>query len=161
MSNNVSNASAQSNASDTNDGLLQEAANTEPMSAATSSESAANNPDVEVSDIEVLDIDALLDIADDVAITWVRKQGDLDEVIDALATCGRVALDTEFIKRDTYYPRLALVQLNTGDHVYLLDAPQLQLTELWEVLRKVDVAIWHACGEDLGIFFICCLVVRH
>ncbi|WP_261870057.1 hypothetical protein [Psychrobacter sp. JCM 18901] len=152
MSNNVSNASAQSNASDTNDGLLQEAANTEPMSAATSSESAANNPDVEVSDIEVLDIDALLDIADDVAITWVRKQGDLDEVIDALATCGRVALDTEFIKRDTYYPRLALVQLNTGDHVYLLDAPQLQLTELWEVLRKVDVAIWHACGEDLGIF---------
>ena len=83
MSNNVSNASAQSNASDINDGSLQEAANTEPMSAATSSESAANNPGVEVLDVEVLDIDALLDIADDVAITWVRKQSDLDEVVDA------------------------------------------------------------------------------
>ena len=56
-------------------------------------------------------IDALLDAADDAAVTWVRKQDDLAEVIDALATCGRVALDTEFIKRDTYYPRLALVQL--------------------------------------------------
>ena len=100
------------------------------------------------------DIDALLDIADEVAITWVRKQSQLAEVIEALATCGRVALDTEFIKRDTYYPRLALVQLNTGDHVYLLDAPQLQLSELWQALMKVDVAIWHACGEDLGIFYL-------
>ena len=99
-------------------------------------------------------IDALLDAADDAAVTWVRKQDDLAEVIEALATCGRVALDTEFIKRDTYYPRLALVQLNTGNHVYLLDAPQLQLAELWQALAKVDVAIWHACGEDLGIFYL-------
>ena len=100
------------------------------------------------------DIDALLDSADEVAVTWVREQNGLAEVIDALATCGRVALDTEFIKRDTYYPRLALVQLNTGNHIYLLDAPQLQLTELWQALAKVDVAIWHACGEDLGIFYL-------
>ena len=100
------------------------------------------------------DIDALLDIADEAAVTWVRQQDGLAEVIDALATCGRVALDTEFIKRDTYYPRLALVQLNTGNHVYLLDAPQLQLAELWQALMKVDVAIWHACGEDLGIFYL-------
>ena len=99
-------------------------------------------------------IDALLDIADDVAITWVREQSQLTEVIDALATCGRVALDTEFIKRDTYYPRLALVQLNTGDHVYLLDAPQLQLADFWQALSEVDIAIWHACGEDLGIFYL-------
>ena len=99
-------------------------------------------------------IDALLDIADDVAITWVREQSQLAEVIDALATCGRVALDTEFIKRDTYYPRLALVQLNTGDHVYLLDAPQLQLADFWQALSEVDIAIWHACGEDLGIFYL-------
>lgn len=100
------------------------------------------------------DIDALLDIADEVAITWVREQDGLAEVIDALATCGRVALDTEFIKRDTYYPRLALVQLNTGNHVYLLDAPQLQLADFWQALSEVDVAIWHACGEDLGIFYL-------
>ncbi len=100
------------------------------------------------------DIDALLDIADDVVITWVREQYQLEGVIDALEGCGRVALDTEFIKRDTYYPRLALVQLNVGDHVYLLDAPQLQLDELWQALIKVDVAIWHACGEDLGIFYL-------
>lgn len=100
------------------------------------------------------DIDALLDVADELPVTWIKQQYQLDEVIDALEGCGRVALDTEFIKRDTYYPRLALVQLNTGDHIYLVDAPQLQLSELWQALSEVDVAIWHACGEDLGIFYL-------
>lgn len=100
------------------------------------------------------DIDALLDVADELPVTWIKQQYQLNEVIDALESCGRVALDTEFIRRDTYYPRLALVQLNTGDHVYLVDAPQLQLEELWQALSEVDVAIWHACGEDLGIFYL-------
>ena len=100
------------------------------------------------------DIDGLLDSAEDATVTWIREQYQLDEVIDALVICGRVALDTEFIKRDTYYPILALVQLNTGDHIYLLDAPKLQLDALWQALLKVDVAIWHACGEDLGIFYL-------
>ncbi|MGP4716699.1 ribonuclease D [Psychrobacter sp. T6-6] len=140
MSNNVSNAPAHSDPDSMTTDVSEQSARTETMPTAL--------------DVDTLDIDALLDIADAVDITWVREQNQLDDVIDALATCGRVALDTEFIKRDTYYPRLALVQLNTGDHVYLLDAPQLQLAELWEALRKVDVAIWHACGEDLGIFYL-------
>ncbi len=140
MSNNVSNAPAHSDPDSMTTDASEQSARTETIPTAL--------------DVDTLDIDALLDIADDVDITWVREQNQLVDVIDALATCGRVALDTEFIKRDTYYPRLALVQLNTGDHVYLLDAPQLQLAELWEALRKVDVAIWHACGEDLGIFYL-------
>ena len=111
-----------------------------------------NDPSMTAS--SKVDIAALLDTANNAVVTWVREQHQLDEVIEALATCGRVALDTEFIKRDTYYPRLALVQLNTGDHIYLLDAPQLQLGELWQSLSQVDVAIWHACGEDLGIFYL-------
>ncbi|MGM8900304.1 ribonuclease D, partial [Psychrobacter sp. 1Y4] len=149
MSNNVSNASVKSNPSEITDNSSQKAADTEMTSVATPSESN----DVAL-DVDAIDIDALLDIADAVDVTWVREQHQLVEVINALATCGRVALDTEFIKRDTYYPRLALVQLNTGNHVYLLDAPELQLSELWDALRKVDVAIWHACGEDLGLFYL-------
>lgn len=100
------------------------------------------------------DVDALLDMADETAVTWIKEQSQLSTVIKALEKCGRVALDTEFIKRDTYYPILALVQINTGDHIYLLDAPKLQLSELWQSLSEVDVAIWHACGEDLGIFYL-------
>ncbi len=126
-----------------NDGLS-------PTQAVTPLQLPANAAEIPVEP----DIDALLDIADEAAVTWVRQQYQLDEVIAALEVCGRVALDTEFIKRDTYYPRLALVQLNVGEHIYLLDAPQLQLHEVWQALIKVDVAIWHACGEDLSIFYL-------
>ena len=140
MSNNAVNISNPPNdLSDVTDESIQTVARTDATSVKASSG---------------IDIDALLDTANKVAVTWVREQSQLDEVIKALATCGRVALDTEFIKRDTYYPRLALVQLNMGDHIYLLDAPQLQLAELWQALSQVDVAIWHACGEDLGIFYL-------
>ncbi|MBF0658663.1 HRDC domain-containing protein [Psychrobacter sp. NG25] len=142
MSNHVSNASTHSNTQD--DACVANDISSQSLD--TNVDSAVLPPQP--------DIDALLDIADDAAVTWVREQSGLAQVINALATCGRVALDTEFIKRDTYYPRLALVQLNTGDHIYLLDAPQLQLDELWQALSEVDVAIWHACGEDLGIFYL-------
>ncbi|MBP3945968.1 ribonuclease D [Psychrobacter sp. K31L] len=142
MSNHVPTAATQSNLAD---------------NAAAIVDSSKQSVDTEIASAAVPpepNIDALLDIADEVAITWVREQDGLAEVIDALAICGRVALDTEFIKRDTYYPRLALVQLNTGNHIYLLDAPQLQLGDFWQALSEVDVAIWHACGEDLGIFYL-------
>ncbi|MGP9635542.1 ribonuclease D [Psychrobacter sp. AOP3-A1-26] len=142
MSNIASNASTDSNPQ--NSSAVTDGVSTHSVNHAMASAELPSEPD----------IDALLDSADEVAVTWVREQSSLDEVIAALAACGRVALDTEFIKRDTYYPRLALVQLNTGDHVYLLDAPQLQLAELWQALSEVDVAIWHACGEDLGIFYL-------
>lgn len=106
-------------------------------------------------DIDInIDIDMLLDLADDTSVIWIREQYQLAEVIEDLATCGRVALDTEFIKRDTYYPRLALVQVNTGNAIYLIDAPKLQLANFWQAVSQVDIAIWHACGEDLGIFYL-------
>ncbi len=117
-------------------------------------EEQSSNSSRQDLNITVPDLKALLDSADAVPVTWVKAQEQLDTVVAALQTCGRVALDTEFIKRDTYYPILALIQINTGDHIYLLDAPQLQLDTLWPALSAVDIAIWHACGEDLGIFYL-------
>ncbi|MDO4450015.1 MAG: HRDC domain-containing protein [Moraxella sp.] len=85
---------------------------------------------------------------------WVKTQNELQELIDELDTVDVVALDTEFIKRDTYYPILALIQVNTGKTLYLVDVPCLDLTKFWQVLCQVPVMVWYACGEDLGIFYL-------
>lgn len=87
-------------------------------------------------------------------VHWVTDFDSLEACLDDLESCERIALDTEFIKRDTYYPKLALVQINTGDNIYLIDAPKLDLTEFWVVLEEMPLMIWHACGEDLGIFYL-------
>lgn len=85
---------------------------------------------------------------------WVQNDDDLYALIDEIDASDVVALDTEFIKRTTYYPILALIQINTGNAIYLIDAPKLDLTEFWQALAEVPTMVWYACGEDLGIFYL-------
>ncbi len=87
-------------------------------------------------------------------VSWVNNQNQLANLVALLPSFHIIALDTEFIKRDTYYPRLALVQINTGKGIYLVDALKVDLTNLYQVLAKLPLMVWHACGEDLGIFYL-------
>lgn len=86
-------------------------------------------------------------------VHWVRTTHELYKLIDEIDSVNTVALDTEFIKRTTYYPILALVQINTGHAIYLVDAPKLNLSDFWAALSEVPTMIWYACGEDLSIFY--------
>lgn len=95
-----------------------------------------------------------LDVLDALPVHWVDTDVALATLIDEIGSVDMVALDTEFIKRTTYYPILALVQINTGRGIYLIDAPRLELTKLWQALITVPTMVWYACGEDLGIFYL-------
>ncbi|UNU73445.1 HRDC domain-containing protein [Moraxella nasovis] len=87
-------------------------------------------------------------------VKWVKTADELYQLIDEIDGVDVIALDTEFIKRTTYYPILALIQVNTGSAIYLIDAPKLDLREFWEALIEVPTMVWYACGEDLGIFYL-------
>lgn len=91
---------------------------------------------------------------DELPIIWVKTDDELYQLIEEIDGLDRVALDTEFIKRTTYFPILALVQVNTGKAIYLVDAPRLDLTDFWQALAELPEMIWYACGEDLGIFYL-------
>ncbi len=65
-----------------------------------------------------------------------------------------LALDTEFIRVDTFHPRLGLIQVCDGHTNYLLDP--LSITQ-WAPLQSVLVApnvlkSLHSCSEDLVVF---------
>lgn len=92
--------------------------------------------------------------AEALPVIWVQDEDALYALIDEIDSVDVVALDTEFIKRTTYYPILALVQVNTGKAIYLVDAPKLDLSEFWQALIEVPTMVWYACGEDLGIFYL-------
>lgn len=87
-------------------------------------------------------------------VHWVKTQDELFALLDEIDEADTIALDTEFIKRDTFFPILALLQINTGNAIYLIDAPKLYLEELWEVIADVPTLVLHACGEDLGIYYL-------
>ncbi|MFW2176819.1 MULTISPECIES: ribonuclease D [unclassified Moraxella] len=90
----------------------------------------------------------------DLPVKWVKTQDDLFALLDEIESVDTITLDTEFIKRDTFFPILALIQINTGNAIYLLDAPKLYLEEFWEVIADVPMMVLHACGEDLGIYYL-------
>ena len=91
---------------------------------------------------------------DKLPVYWVNNEATLYQLIDKIDNSQIVALDTEFIRRSTYYPILALIQINTGDAIYLVDAPQLFLYDLWQALIEVPMMVWYACFEDLWIFYL-------
>ncbi len=65
-----------------------------------------------------------------------------------------VAVDTEFRRRDTFFPQVALVQVATPDDCWLIDPLTLgdtsPLQEL--LLDKSTVKVLHSASEDLEVF---------
>ncbi|MGF1615816.1 MAG: ribonuclease D [Gammaproteobacteria bacterium] len=70
-------------------------------------------------------------------------------------SCQVLALDTEFERARTYYPRAGLIQVYDGHRVYLIDPLALSsLAPLFEVLRAPRVLkILHAASQDLEVFY--------
>ncbi|EKE69120.1 ribonuclease D [Gallaecimonas xiamenensis] len=63
-----------------------------------------------------------------------------------------LCLDTEFMRTRTFYPQLALVQVTTGQGIYLVDPLKVpDLAPLWQRLSGPQLKVLHACGEDLDV----------
>ncbi len=64
-----------------------------------------------------------------------------------------LAVDTEFMRTDTFYPILGLIQISDGEKCWLLDPLALgDLSPLRDVLLDVSVLkIFHACSEDMEV----------
>jgi ribonuclease D len=86
---------------------------------------------------------------------WVERQGDLDELIGVLAAQSRYALDTEFHRERTYYPKLALVQVAwrtpQGQELALIDPLAVDVTPFAELFASDALCVIHAAQQDLDV----------
>lgn len=78
----------------------------------------------------------------------------LEDYAAALAGRAAVALDTEFLRERTYYPRLCLLQLASDEGTSLVDPLALDSLEplLATLYQPRPLKIFHAAGQDLEIF---------
>jgi ribonuclease D len=86
--------------------------------------------------------------------SWIETSAELEALLSAHQGHEHVAVDTEFRRRDTFYPQVALLQLCWGDAAYLIDP--LQLDEL-DALRgfltdPAQIKCLHSASEDLEVF---------
>ena len=79
-----------------------------------------------------------------------------DEVVEALSTEPEYAVDTEFHRERTYFPKVALVQLAWSGEVALVDPLVVDLAPLARVLEGPGTAIMHAGNQDLEVLHRAC-----
>lgn len=82
---------------------------------------------------------------------------DLQALCDRLAASDFVAVDTEFMRENSYYPELCLIQIGNDQEAAAVDpkSPDLDLGPLLTLLvDNHDVLkVFHAGGQDIEIIF--------
>ncbi|MEA3019063.1 MAG: ribonuclease [Actinomycetota bacterium] len=80
----------------------------------------------------------------------------LDEVIDELVSEPEYAVDTEFHREKTYFPKVALVQLGWPGGVALVDPLAVDLAPFAKILEGPGTALMHAANQDLEVLHRAC-----
>jgi ribonuclease D len=84
----------------------------------------------------------------------VEDQQALVELCQKLAQSPLLAIDTEFVRTRTLYPKLGLLQVNNGEIIALIDPISIaDLSPFWQLLTDANICkVLHACSEDLEVF---------
>ena len=84
---------------------------------------------------------------------WIDSNEKLQQMCDQLAEVATVAIDTEFIRTDTFFPKIALIQISAGEQCWLIDVLAIdQFASLKQLLEDPSrTLIFHACAEDLEV----------
>ncbi len=89
-----------------------------------------------------------------IEINWIRDDASLAQLCAQWRLLPYVALDTEFMRVDTFYPIAGLLQVCDGSQVFLIDPLLIQNWDAFaELLSDPAVLkVLHACSEDLEVF---------
>lgn len=90
------------------------------------------------------------------ATVYVDTADALAHALRALERAEFIALDTEFMRESTFYPKLCLVQLASLDYCALVDPLALEnLEPLWAFLStRSRLKVLHAARQDLEVLAV-------
>ena len=87
----------------------------------------------------------------------ITKTADLAALCDRLAQSDFVCVDTEFMRENTYYPLLCLIQIGNEEEAAAIDplADGLDLKPLLDLMCENDevLKVFHAGGQDVEIIY--------
>lgn len=88
---------------------------------------------------------------------WVADPAEVDRLVDRLVDVPAYAIDTEFHRERTFFPKLALVQLAWDDEIVLVDPLAVDLVEpLRRLFAAPTLAVFHAAQQDLDVLTHVC-----
>jgi ribonuclease D len=91
-----------------------------------------------------------------VTFVWIDETETFEQLVDSVSSEPRYALDTEFHRERTYYPRLALVQIAWSGGIALVDPLAVDIGPLKRLLRSDALVVLHAAQQDLDVLQHAC-----
>jgi len=89
-------------------------------------------------------------------MTLITKTAELIQFCQSLKGTPFVTVDTEFMRENTYWPQLCLVQVAGPDDAAAIDAlaPGIDLAPLFDLMDAPEtLKVFHAARQDLEIFY--------
>lgn len=88
-------------------------------------------------------------------IQYINHYDQLADLCEQISQQPWIALDTEFLREKTYYPKFCLLQIACPDWVVCVDPISISnLTPLLDAIYNPNIVkVLHACRQDLEIFF--------
>jgi len=89
-------------------------------------------------------------------IQFVDSVAELEILCQKMQHEPWLAIDTEFLREKTYYPKFCLLQIATLEWVACVDPIALegQMDELFEIINNPDIIkVLHSCRQDVEIFY--------
>ena len=87
------------------------------------------------------------------ARVYLSTQDELDGFCADAASAKVIAVDTEFLREKTYFPRLCLVQVRAGERIAAIDP--ILIADLSPLARLFEdpgiTKVIHACSQDLEV----------
>jgi ribonuclease D len=81
---------------------------------------------------------------------WIDQRAQLEPWLAGISAGTVVGLDTEFMRRDTFYPKLALLQLSCDGRYALVDPLAFEIGDALQPFKRRDViTLMHSASEDL------------
>lgn len=88
------------------------------------------------------------------AFTLIKSDSALAEACLHWAQASVLGLDTEFVRTNTFFHKLGLIQVSDGQTSWLVDPLAARdLSPLAAVFRSPGVKVLHSASEDIEVFF--------
>lgn len=87
---------------------------------------------------------------------WVDTEREVAALAQRISSVQSYCLDTEFHRERTYFPQLALIQINIGGEVFLVDPTAVDPPVVAELFQTDALVVLHAAQQDLDVLQLTC-----
>ena len=89
-------------------------------------------------------------------VIYLEDDDSFNFALRDLEAINILAIDTEFIWRNTYFPKLSLIQISTYKKIYIIDCLKLNLSGLEKIfINKNILKVFHSIRGDISVLSNC------